>query len=62
MKLKNIANISLRAFAAISLGLMAGSCDDLLDTEPQGVYTNNNIGDEEAVDLMTAAYATLLNH
>ena len=38
MKLKNIANISLRAFAAISLGLMAGSCDDLLDTEPQGVY------------------------
>lgn len=62
MKLKNIANISLRAFAAISLGLMAGSCDDLLDTEPQGVYTNNNISDEEAVDLMTAAYATLLNH
>ena len=31
MKLKNIANISLRAFAAISLGLMAGSCDDLLE-------------------------------
>ncbi|MDE7427041.1 MAG: RagB/SusD family nutrient uptake outer membrane protein [Muribaculaceae bacterium] len=38
------------------------SCDDLLDTKPQGVFTDEQIGDDEAIDLMTSAYATLLNH
>jgi hypothetical protein len=46
--------------AALSMGLTA--CDDMLDTVPQGTFTDEQIGDDEAVDLMTAAYASLLNH
>ena len=50
------------AVAIISAGLASTSCDDMLDTKPQGVFTDEQIGDEEATDLMTAAYATLLCH
>ena len=48
--------------AIASMSVASTSCDDLLDTKPQGVFTDEQIGDDEAVDLMTAAYATLLCH
>ena len=38
------------------------SCNDLLDTKPQGVFTDEQIGDDDAADLMTSAYATLRCH
>lgn len=59
---KNYIKNVLAIMAVAAMGVAATSCDDLLDTKPQGVFTNEQIGDEEAVDLMTAAYATLLNH
>ncbi len=45
-----------------SLGFVATSCDDLLDTKPQGSFTQSQIGEDETLDIMTAAYATLLCH
>lgn len=48
--------------AILSASLCITSCDDMLDTKPQGVFTDKQIGDDEAIDLMTSAYATLLNH
>lgn len=48
--------------AALAGGLNLTSCDGLLDTKPQGTFTSEQIGDDEAVDLMTSAYATLLCH
>lgn len=50
------------AAAVIASGASMVSCDDMLDTKPQGTFTDEQIGDDEAVDIMTAAYATLLNH
>lgn len=50
------------ATAAVTLGLGAVSCDDMLDTKPQGVFTSGQIGEDEALDMMTSAYATLLCH
>ncbi len=58
----NIIHKSLGVLAVASLGFTAVSCDDLLDTKPQGTFTDEQIGGDEAIDLMTAAYATLLNH
>lgn len=46
--------------AIVSLGTV--SCDDMLDTKPQGSFTSEQIGEDEAIDMMTAAYATLLCH
>ncbi len=63
--MKNIKSlIRNSAFAAsiISLGLAATSCDDMLDTKPQGVFTSEQLGEDEAVDMMTSAYATLICH
>lgn len=60
--IKNIAKTALCAAVVVSMGLSVTSCDDLLDTKPQGVFTDEQIGDDEATDLMTAAYAGLLNH
>ncbi len=63
--MKNVKNIIKNAICATAIATMAlasTSCDDLLDTKPQGVFTDEQIGDDEAVDLMTAAYATLLCH
>lgn len=34
----------------------------MLDTKPQGVFTSEQIGEDEALDMMTPAYATLLCH
>lgn len=48
--------------AAVSSGFACTSCGDLLDTKPQGQFTAGQIGEDEASDLMTAAYATLLCH
>ncbi|MDE5882883.1 MAG: RagB/SusD family nutrient uptake outer membrane protein [Muribaculaceae bacterium] len=56
--------IKKSAFAAtmLSLGLGTVACNDLLDTKPQGAFTSEQLGEDEAVDMMTAAYATLLCH
>ncbi|MDE6465022.1 MAG: RagB/SusD family nutrient uptake outer membrane protein, partial [Muribaculaceae bacterium] len=59
---KSIIKNALPAIAAAALAFGATSCDSLLDTKPQGTFTNEQIGDGEAVDLMTSAYATLLCH
>ncbi|MDE6094733.1 MAG: RagB/SusD family nutrient uptake outer membrane protein [Muribaculaceae bacterium] len=48
--------------AAVSSGFACTSCGDMLDTKPQGQFTAGQIGEDEASDLMTAAYATLLCH
>lgn len=48
------------AVAVSGMGLV--SCDSLLDTKPQGVFTSEQIGDDEAIDLMVSSYATLLCH
>lgn len=60
--IKKIAKSILCGMAIVATGIGATSCDSLLDTKPQGVFTDEQIGGDEAVDLMTAAYATLLNH
>ncbi|MDE6270496.1 MAG: RagB/SusD family nutrient uptake outer membrane protein [Muribaculaceae bacterium] len=59
---KNILRKSMLAAVAATAGFACASCDSMLDTKPQGVFTDQQIGDNEATDLMTAAYATLLNH
>ena len=56
-----IKNVLLSA-AVTSMALASVSCDDLLDTKPQGTFTDKQIGDDEATDLMVSAYATLLCH
>lgn len=56
--IKNVVCIG----AVAALGFTSVSCDSLLDTKPQGAFTSEQIGDEEAIDLMTSAYATLLCH
>lgn len=60
--LKAIIKNAICVTAIASMALATTSCDDLLDTKPQGVFTDEQIGDDEAADLMTAAYATLLCH
>lgn len=60
--IRNIINSSLIAAATIATGVCTVSCDSILDTKPQGVFTSEQIGDDEALDLMTSAYATLLCH
>ncbi|MBD5311484.1 MAG: RagB/SusD family nutrient uptake outer membrane protein [Muribaculaceae bacterium] len=63
MKLsKNIISKVLISAVAMSAGATFTSCDDLLDTKPQGVFTEEQIGEDEATDIMVAAYATLLCH
>ncbi|MDE7402002.1 MAG: RagB/SusD family nutrient uptake outer membrane protein [Muribaculaceae bacterium] len=47
---------------ALTAGLGTVSCDSLLDTKPTGVFGSDQIGEDEAVSLMVAAYATLMNH
>ncbi|MDE6577168.1 MAG: RagB/SusD family nutrient uptake outer membrane protein [Muribaculaceae bacterium] len=57
-----IINTAFLAATSLVCGMGFVSCDDMLDTKPQGQFTDVQIGDKEAIDLMTAAYATLLNH
>lgn len=63
--MKNIRYNISKAFgilAVAALGFASASCDDMLNTKPQGSFTTEQIGDDEAIDLMTAAYAGLMNH
>ncbi len=60
--LKNIAKSVLCGATVFSMALATTSCEDLLDTKPQGTFSSENIGDEEANDLITSAYASLLTH
>ncbi|MCF0219539.1 MAG: RagB/SusD family nutrient uptake outer membrane protein [Muribaculaceae bacterium] len=60
--LNKIAKHALYIAALLAAGSFATSCDSMLDTKPQGVFTDAQIGDEEALDMAVAAYATLLNH
>lgn len=60
--IKNITGSALCAAVSLSLCMGMTSCDDMLDTKPQGVFSPEQIGDDEALDLMTSAYATLLCH
>lgn len=60
--IKSFIRKSACAAAIVSLGMGAVSCNDLLDTKPQGVISSEQIGEDAANSLMTAAYATLLCH
>lgn len=63
--MKNIKSIIAKTLCVASigsLGIAMASCSDMLDTKPQGVVLEEQIGSEQAVDIMTSAYATLLNH
>ena len=63
MKVNN--KIITKSFGVVAIamtGLGAVSCGDMLDLKPQGVLFADQIGEEQAVDLMTSAYATLMNH
>ena len=59
---KNIIKSALCISAVTVAGVSFTSCNDMLDTVPQGVISENEVGPEQATQLMTAAYATLLNH
>lgn len=59
---KSIISKTLGSLAVVSLGIGAISCDNILDQTPKGVLTSEMIGAEQAVDMMTSAYATLLCH
>lgn len=56
-----IRNTACAAMIA-AFGFGAVSCNDMLDTKPMGVFGPDQIGEDEAIDLLTAAYATLLTH
>ena len=60
--IKSTIKKAVCAAAILSLAFAGTGCNDLLDTKPQGSFTNEQVGDEEAVDLMVSAYATLLCH
>ena len=63
--MKSKYNYITKSFGAIAIALTgfgAVSCGDMLDLKPQGVLFSDQIGEEQAVDLMTSAYATLMNH
>lgn len=58
---KYMKTAAMAAMTAM-LGLGTASCDDMLDTKPTGVFSAEQMGDGEATDLLTAAYATLMCH
>lgn len=63
--MKTIKTTIKNAFciAAVAVaGITATSCSDMLDTTPNGVLSEDQVGPEQATQLMTSAYATLLNH
>lgn len=55
-------NNCISAALIIAAGLASASCDDLLDTKPQGAFTDEQLTDKEVPEFMNAAYAGLLNH
>lgn len=63
--MKNIKNIIKSAFCIAALtasGIAGTSCSDMLDTTPNGVLSEDQVGPEQAEQLLTAAYATLICH
>ena len=56
--IKKILKTTAYSVAAITMGIGATSCDSMLDTKPQGSFTSSQIGEDEAIDMMTSAYAT----
>ncbi|MDE7159480.1 MAG: RagB/SusD family nutrient uptake outer membrane protein [Muribaculaceae bacterium] len=60
--IKNLLKTSMVAGMALTFGLGTVSCDSMLDTKPNGVMTSEQIGEDEAVEMLTSAYATLLCH
>lgn len=48
--------------AAGAISLCAVSCDDMLDTKPQGSFTDSQLNDDTIEGLMAAAYAGLQAH
>lgn len=60
--IKSYIRKSLYGVILGSVALGVTSCDSMLDTKPQGVFSAEQIGSDEAIDLMTSAYATLLCH
>ncbi|MDE6695273.1 MAG: RagB/SusD family nutrient uptake outer membrane protein [Muribaculaceae bacterium] len=60
--IKYTAKKALYASAIFAFGMAATSCNDMLDTKPQGVFTTEQIGNDEALDLMTSAYASMICH
>ena len=60
--IRTIINKTVCGAAALAVAFGAVSCDDMLDTKPQGVFTSEQIGEDEAIDMMTSAYATMLCH
>lgn len=60
--IKNIIKSTLCISALAAASLTGASCSDMLDTVPQGSLSENEVGPEQAEQLLTAAYATLLNH
>ena len=62
MKLNNIIIKGFGALTIAMTGVGAVSCGDMLDLKPQGVLFADQIGEDQAVDLMTSAYSTLMNH
>ncbi len=59
---KTIIKNALCAAALASMAVGTTACEDLLDTKPQGVFTDDLIGDKEADGFLTSAYASLLCH
>ncbi|MBD5289910.1 MAG: RagB/SusD family nutrient uptake outer membrane protein [Bacteroides sp.] len=63
MKLQHkIISRALLAAAILGGASSLTSCSDMLDTTPQGQFTENQLTEDEVTDLMTGAYASLLCH
>ncbi len=63
MKLnKKIINKAFIGAIALASVAALGSCDDMLDTKPQGTFSEAEIGADNYEELLTSAYATLMNH
>ena len=62
MKTQNIINKGLVGAAALLMSAGAISCNDMLDTKPQGVILAEQMGEEQTYQLLISAYSTLTNH
>ena len=59
--LKNITNIAIGVLTTFSAGYLT-SCSDMLDLDPPGQFTSDQLNDESIEGLMSAAYAGLEAH
>ncbi len=53
--IKSIIKSAVCATAIASMALASTSCSDMLDTKPQGVFTDDQITDEEVDGFLTSA-------